>query len=61
MAKVTTVTEKTKFSPDDETEDRKRNAKLAALLTTTWKALAIVRIERIEIGTEKGWRVTYRE
>jgi hypothetical protein len=26
-----------------------------------WNDLSIVRIERVEIGTVKGWKVTFRE
>ena len=48
------------FEPDAETTDPGKNAALAVLLNSTWRALAIVRVERIEIG-DRGWRVVFRE
>lgn len=48
------------FEPDTETTNSGKNAVLAMLLNTTWLALAIVRVERIEIG-DRGWRVVFRE
>ncbi len=55
------VLEKTKFKPDTETSAQEKNVRLATLLETTWNDLDVVIIERIEIGSTKGWRVTYRE
>jgi hypothetical protein len=43
-----------------ETTNRGKNAALAWLLNTAWRPLAIVRVERIEIG-DRGWRVVFRE
>jgi hypothetical protein len=48
------------FEPDAETTNSGKNAALATLLNTAWRALAIVRVERIEIG-DRGWRVVFRE
>lgn len=48
------------FEPDGETTNAGKNAALAALLNTAWRPLAIVRVERIEIG-DRGWRVVFRE
>jgi hypothetical protein len=48
------------FEPDAETTNTGKNAALAVLLNTVWRALAIVRVERIEIG-DRGWRVVFRE
>ena len=53
--------DKTLFKSDKEEEPADKNSRLAALLETAWSDLEIVKIERIEIGTSKGWRVTYRE
>ena len=55
------VLEKTKFKSDIETSASEKNMRLATLLETTWNDLDVVIIERIEIGSTKGWRVTYRE
>ena len=38
-----------------------KNKKLATLLLSTWPDFQIVRIERIEIGSDSGWRITYRD
>lgn len=38
-----------------------KNSQLAELLEGEWNDLSIVRMDRIEIGTAKGWKVTYRE
>jgi hypothetical protein len=46
--------------PDDQTTNADKNAALATLLNTAWRTLAIVRVERIEIG-DSGWRVVFRE
>jgi hypothetical protein len=55
------VAEKTKFKADTETSAPEKNVRLATLLETTWNDLDVVIIERIEIGSTKGWRVTYRD
>ena len=52
--------ETTLFEPDVETTNPGKNAALAALLNTAWRALALVRVERIEIG-DRGWRAVFRE
>jgi hypothetical protein len=52
--------ESTLFEPDAETADSGKNAALATLLNTAWRALALVRVERIEIG-DRGWRAVFRE
>jgi hypothetical protein len=52
--------ETTLFEPDAETSDSGKNAALAALLNTAWRTLALVRVERIEIG-DRGWRAVFRE
>lgn len=49
------------FSSDAyETAENKNNA-LAALLEGPWNPLEIVKIERVEKETTRGWRATYRE
>lgn len=58
---MATVTEKTKFSEDSETDPDGKNTRLASLLGAGWIDLDVVMIERIEIGSKKGWRVTFRE
>ena len=54
------VTETSLFEPDAQTTNAGKNAVLATLLAAPWKPLAIVRVERIEIG-QTGWRVVFRE
>lgn len=56
-----TLAEKTWFKADAAETDEEKNAVLARHLGTIWPELSIVRIERIEIGSEKGWRAAYRE
>lgn len=56
-----TLAEKTWFKADGAETDEEKNTVLARHLGTIWPELSIVRIERIEIGSEKGWRATYRE
>lgn len=55
--------EKTLFTgdPPGTDSDSDKNSRLADLLEGEWNDLSIVRIERIEIGSAKGWKVTYRE
>jgi hypothetical protein len=53
--------EKTIFKADEETTPEEKNSRLAELLNGPLNDLQIVLIERIEIGSQKGWRVTYRE
>jgi hypothetical protein len=48
------------FEPDEETGNSGKNRALATLLGGPWKSLALVRVERIEIG-DSGWRAVYRE
>jgi len=55
-----TLRENTLFAGDTHTTASDKNAALAALLVGAWQVLSIVRIERIEIGASKGWRITYR-
>ena len=38
-----------------------KNKRLSTLLLSTWPDFEIVKIERIEIGNEPGWRITYRD
>ena len=59
-APAPTFVETSLFEPDAETTNAGKNAALAALLNTAWRTLAIVRVERIEIG-DSGWRVVFRE
>lgn len=54
------LVETTLFEPDDQSTNAGKNAALATLLAAPWRPLAIVRVERIEIG-DRGWRVVYRE
>lgn len=54
------LTESSLFEPDSETTNPGKNAALAALLNTAWRTLALVRVERIEIGAS-GWRAVFRE
>ena len=53
------LVETTLFEPDDQNTNAGKNAALATLLAAPWRPLAIVRVERIEIG-DRGWRVVYR-
>jgi len=55
--------EKTWFISDPRRidSDSDRNSQLAELLEGEWNDLSIVGIDRIEIGSAKGWKVTYRE
>jgi hypothetical protein len=53
--------ERITFRADEETKPEEKNSRLAVLLSGALNDLQIVRIERIEIGSEKGWRVTYRD
>ncbi len=47
--------------PATATTDQDKNQFLASKLATgALSKRAIVKIERIEIGPDKGWRVTYR-
>ena len=48
------------FEPDDQTTGAAKNAALVALLASSWQPLAIVRVERVEVGG-RGWRVVFRE
>jgi hypothetical protein len=43
-----------------DTEVDEHNTALANQLNGLWNPRAIVRIERIEIGSRKGWRLRYR-
>ena len=36
------------------------SGRVASQVYTAWRPLAIVRVERIEIG-DRGWRVVFRE
>ncbi|MEN6320981.1 MAG: hypothetical protein ABFD82_19775 [Syntrophaceae bacterium] len=55
--------EKTWFigDPPGTQSNADKNSQLAELLEGEWNDLAIVHMDRIEIGTSKGWKVTYRE
>ena len=57
---ASSLTETSLFEPDAQTTNAGKNAVLATLLAAPWKPLAIVRVERIEIG-DTGWRVVFRE
>lgn len=49
------------FFPDDFHDNpARKNSALAVILTGRLNPFHIVRIERIEIGPSKGWRITYR-
>ena len=54
------LTELTRFEPDTHQTPDAKNGALANLLQVDWNDLAIVRIDRIEIGSQQGWRCTYR-
>jgi hypothetical protein len=60
LEEVGELTETSLFEPDAETTNPGKNAALAALLNTAWRTLALVRVERIEIGAS-GWRAVFRE
>ena len=51
--------QETIFSQDSESTNEGKNNKLSALLAGAWNDLAIVRIERIEAGSQSGWQATY--
>ena len=53
--------EKIVFKADEEVTADGKNSRLAELLNGPLNDLQIVLIERIEIGSQKGWRATYRE
>jgi len=63
MPAKTKFVEKTWFisDPPGTNSDSDKNSRLADLLEGEWNDLSIVRIDRIEIGSAKGWKVTYRE
>jgi hypothetical protein len=49
------------FEEDEETTSEGKNEALAELLHGPWLDLAIVRIDRIEIGSRQGWRALHRK
>jgi hypothetical protein len=49
----------TLFEPDGATTSSSKNITLATLLQTSWNALNITRIERIETP-KQGWQVTFK-
>ncbi len=53
--------EKTRFKKDTKRTAATKNEALSVLLLGQWKKLNIVKIERVKIGENRGWRVTYRE
>ena len=53
--------DKTLFEPDSKATSSNKNFILANWLSTNWANLEIVRVERIEIGSAKGWKATYRD
>src|SRR5690606_28818874 len=57
---IAALAESNWFVPDDEETNPGRNSRLAALLAGPWHGLAIVQIDRIEIGPRSGWLATYR-
>jgi hypothetical protein len=54
-----TLAEETWFIHDAAATNPQKNTTLAVHLNGVWNDLAIVRIDRIEIG-ETGWMATYR-
>ena len=48
------------FFPDKATKPEDKNKELSKLLLGTLYPHHVIRIERIEIGSRKGWRVVYR-
>lgn len=48
------------FVADDEVAPVDKNQQLAALLNATWIGLMVVSIQRIEIGSQRGWLAIYR-
>lgn len=63
MTPKSTFDEKTEFIKDitEMGSDEEKNSRLSELLKGDWIDYSVVRIERIEIGSAKGWKVTYRE
>ena len=59
-AKAAAFQEKETFEADTAETPADKNQKLADLLDGPWIDFAIVHIDRIEIGTQKGWRALYR-
>lgn len=47
--------------PKEFVRDSDKNSQLSELLSETWNDLSIVEVRRIEIGSSKGWQVTYRQ
>ena len=60
VAPAAELSETSLFVPDEESTNPGKNGALATLLNAPWRTLAIVRLERIEIG-DRGWRVVFRE
>jgi hypothetical protein len=52
--------ERTRFKKDTKKTAATKNKALSVLLLGQWVKLDIVKIERIAIGQESGWRATYR-
>lgn len=48
------------FFPDKATTPEGKNEALSKLLLGTLHPHHVIHIERIEIGSRKGWRVVYR-
>ena len=60
IAAASVLAELTTFEADTATTPQAKNKRLAVLLQGPWLPLAIVRIDRIEIGSQSGWRATFR-
>ena len=59
---VPKLDEKEEFRIDKEVSSEDKNAKLAEHLSGgIWTDKHIVKIKRIEIGTESGWLIFYRK
>lgn len=61
MAKTTELKEVKEFIKDNCQTASAKNRKLATLLNGTWLKNETVNIVRIEIGSDSGWQLIYRE
>lgn len=49
----------TDFEPDPISSKKDPNVRLGELLAMPWRKLIIIRIDRLTMGSQPGWLVTY--
>lgn len=49
----------TDFEPDPISPKKDPNVRLGELLDMPWRKLIIIRIDRLTMGSQPGWLVTY--